>query len=158
MAKILQAARRAYDLVLIDAPPLLAVADPAIIAPLVDSVMLTVRINKNGRRPVEHAARILSDIEVEPAAVIVNGVDQDAKASYGYGTYSRDQYGYVGHYHDRYAAADVGVDVGVDRERNIAPPPHSPQIGRTGKNRTPAPGVAVTGANTFPTSQTPISR
>jgi succinoglycan biosynthesis transport protein ExoP len=155
MARILQAARRAYDLILIDAPPLLAVADPAIIAPLVDSVILTVRINKNGRRPVEHAARILQDIDVRPAAVIVNGVDQDGKASYGYGTYSRDQYGYVGHYHDHYAATDVGVD----RDRNIAPPPHSPHIGRTGQNRTPAPtGVTVTGSDTFQTSQTPISR
>jgi capsular exopolysaccharide synthesis family protein len=77
LAKVLQDARRVYDLVLIDAPPLLAVADPAIIAPLVDSVILTVRVSKNGRRPVEHAARILEDIDARAAAVIVNGVDQD---------------------------------------------------------------------------------
>lgn len=107
LPKLLQEARREYDLVLIDAPPLLAVADPAIIAPLVDSVILTVRVNKNGRRPVEHAIRILHDIEVPAAAVVVNGVDKDAKSSYGYGSYSRDQYGYIGHYHERYSSADV---------------------------------------------------
>jgi capsular exopolysaccharide synthesis family protein len=94
-----------YDLVLIDAPPLLAVADPAIIAPLVDAVVLTVRVSKNGRRPVEHAAKILDDLNIRPSAVVVNGVDQDAK-TYGYGAYSRDGYGYVGHYHNRYSAAD----------------------------------------------------
>jgi capsular exopolysaccharide synthesis family protein len=93
-----------YDLVLIDAPPLLAVADPAIIAPMVDAVVLTVRVSKNGRRPVEHAARILDALNVQPSAVVVNGVDQEAK-TYGYGTYSRDEYGYVGHYHQRYSAA-----------------------------------------------------
>ncbi len=95
-----------YDLVLIDAPPLLAVADPAIIAPIVDSVVLTVRVSKNGRRPVEQAAKILHDLDIQPTAVIVNGVDQDAK-SYGYGNYQRDKYGYVGHYHNQYAATDV---------------------------------------------------
>ena len=104
---MLKEARRSYDLVLIDAPPLLAVADPAIIAPSVDSVVLTVRVNKNGRRPVENAVRILEDIEVTPVAVIVNGVDSEAKKSYGYGSYSRDHYGYVGHYHNQYAAKDV---------------------------------------------------
>jgi capsular exopolysaccharide synthesis family protein len=104
---LLKEARRSYDLVLIDAPPLLAVADPAIIAPSVDSVVLTVRVNKNGRRPVENAVRILDDIDVTPAAVIVNGIDGEAKKTYGYGAYSRDHYGYVGHYHNQYAAKDV---------------------------------------------------
>ncbi len=40
--------RKEFDLILIDAPPLLAVADPSIIAPLVDSVLLTVQVRKNG--------------------------------------------------------------------------------------------------------------
>ncbi|QDT06016.1 Tyrosine-protein kinase YwqD [Rubripirellula lacrimiformis] len=95
-----------FDLVLIDAPPLLAVADPAIIAPIVDSVVMTIRVSKNGRRPVEQATKILQDIGMQPSAVIVNGVDQDAK-SYGYGNYQRDRYGYVGHYHNQYAATNT---------------------------------------------------
>lgn len=97
-----------YDLVLIDAPPLLAVADPAIIARHVDSVVLTVRVRKNGRRPVEQACKILQDIGVAPAAVVVNGVDQGGKG-YGYGSQSRDRYGYVGEYHQQYCAKDVGT-------------------------------------------------
>jgi len=116
---LLKEARRKYDLVLIDAPPLLAVADPAIIAPSVDAVVLTVRVNKNGRRPVENAVRVLQDIEVQPVAVIVNGIDTDAKSSYGYGAYSRDHYGYVGHYHQQYAAKDV------DSGHDVVHPPHS---------------------------------
>ncbi len=125
-AALLQEARAAYDLVLIDAPPLLAVADPAIIAPLVDSVILTVRINKNGRRPVEHATRILQDIDVQAAAVIVNAIEKDAKASYyGYGSYSKEQYGYIGHYHERYTARDVpSRDVDSTPPRPAVQPPH----------------------------------
>ena len=104
MAKMLTEASKNYDLILVDAPPLLAVADPAIIAPLVDSVILTMRVNKNGRRPVEHAVKILSDISILPSAVIVNGVERSAKKSYGYGRNSSDQYGYVGKYHSTYSA------------------------------------------------------
>jgi succinoglycan biosynthesis transport protein ExoP len=152
LARTLQAACRDYDLVLIDAPPLLAVADPAIIAPLVDSVILTVRINKNGRRPVEHAARILQDIDVKPAAVIVNGVDNDAKGSYGYGNYSRDQYGYVGHYHDRYAAADVEPE----HNRSMIQAPHKPHVGPTSRHAIPGLGARME-SGSIPPSQTPIS-
>ncbi len=114
LKEILEQAKQVYDLVLVDAPPLLAVADPAIIAPMVDSVILTIRVCKNGRRPVETAVKILADIDVQPAAVIVNGVERSAQKSY-YGRYQKDQYGYVGHYHENYAA----VDVKNDKERLV---------------------------------------
>ena len=120
-----------YDLILIDAPPLLAVADPAIIAPQVDAIVLTVRVSKNGRRPVEQAAKILQDVEIEPSAVVVNGVDQDVK-TYGYGTYNRDGYGYVGHYHEKYAATDTDrdhINVAAPNEASpIAPAPTAARV------------------------------
>ena len=99
--------RDQYDLVLIDAPPLLAVADPAIIAPLVDAVTLTVQVKKNGRRPVERAAQILSDVGIQPTALIVNSTSSGNKGTgyYGYSsTYARESYSYVGYYNDEYAA------------------------------------------------------
>lgn len=107
LGSILEEAKDHFDLVLIDAPPLLAVADPAIIAPLVDAVMLTVRVNKNGRRPVEHAVKLLTDIGISPVAAIVNGVDRSAQKSYGYGKYSKDRYGYVGKYSADYTAKEI---------------------------------------------------
>lgn len=112
---MLKEAKEHFDLILIDAPPLLAVTDPAIIAPLVDSVLLTLRINKNGRRPVELAAKILQDIDVTPTAVIVNGVEGRANKSYSYGAYKGNGYGYVGHYHSNYSArsVDASKDVAV---------------------------------------------
>lgn len=144
LAQLLEAACKEYDLVFIDAPPLLAVADPAIIAPLVDSVILTVRISKNGRRPVEHAARILEDIDVTPAAVVVNGVDNEAKTYYGYGSYSSDPYGYIGHYHSDYSAMDAPADGKKPRENQK----------RQRKSAVPAPAL---GAHTRHTSNTPVS-
>lgn len=107
LPRLLGALQKHYDLVLIDAPPILAVADPAIIAPLVDAVVLTVRIRKNGRRVVEQAIKTLKDQEIELTGVVVNGVDNDAK-TYRYGE-AGDGYGgsYIGKYHHQYAAADT---------------------------------------------------
>ncbi len=106
LQKLINEAKQHFDLILIDAPPLLAVTDPAIIAPITDSVLLTVKISKNGRRPVEHALKLLKDVSITPSAVIVNGVDASASRTYSHGAYKRNQYGYVGHYHERYSAAN----------------------------------------------------
>lgn len=147
LSKLLQDARRQYDLVLIDAPPLLAVADPAIIAPIVDSVILTVRVNKNGRRPVEHAVRMLEDIEVPVGAVIVNGVDNDVKAAYGYGAYAKDHYGYVGRYHDRYSSKEV-----EDRKPSTLPPPHDKRERPRARAASPTCAVEIPNSISSPNS------
>ena len=110
LMRLFQHACESYDLVLVDAPPVLAVADPAIIAPFVDSVLLTVRVIKNGRGIVDDAIRILDDIQIQPTAVIVNGIDKNAIRSYQYGGYGRNKYGYVGRYHQEYAATETPSD------------------------------------------------
>jgi len=118
-----------------------AVADPAIIAPMVDSVLMTVCVHKNGRRPVEHAVRILDDVGIQPAAVIVNGMESETKGSYGYGSYSREQYGYIGHYHGRYAAADTTIQSAT----SDAHPEHRRTDQRTDyRHRTIVPAAALT--------------
>ena len=116
---MLEEARRLYDLVLIDAPPLLAVTDPAIIATLADAVVLTVQIQKNGRRPVQRAREILDDVNVTPVGIIVNNSDEKAKG-YGYShDYYGDAYGYVGKYYDDYSAPDAPVRTRKNREAVI---------------------------------------
>lgn len=128
LMRLFQHACNAFDLVLVDAPPVLAVADPAIIAPYVDSVLLTVRVIKNGRGIVEDAIRILDDIQVTPAAVIVNGIDKNAIRSYQYGGYGRNKYGYVGRYHQQYAASDAVTPKPQSSEGRpaTAPAPNTP--------------------------------
>jgi len=109
MASLVDEAKRHFDIVLIDAPPLLAVADPSIVAPLVDGVVLAVRITKNGRRAVERAGKVLSEIGITPLALIVNAVDHRGAKSYGYGLYQKDEYGYIGKYHQQYSIQEPPV-------------------------------------------------
>jgi capsular exopolysaccharide synthesis family protein len=87
--------REQYDFVLIDTPPLLAVTDPAVVAPRVDAVLLALRIVKNGRPQAERAKEILASLETPVLGVVVNGV---ALKGPGYGGYGHD--GYYHGYHE----------------------------------------------------------
>lgn len=102
---LLDQCRKRFDFVLIDAPPVLAVADPVIIAPLADSVLMALKIRKNGRRSVERAAQVLRDVDVTPVGLVVNSTDRKSNKNYGYSDrYNLDRYSYVGKYNDYYSA------------------------------------------------------
>jgi capsular exopolysaccharide synthesis family protein len=125
----LDLARQTYDVILIDTPPLLAVADPSIVADEVDGVFLTVRIEKNNRTLVERATEVLTDKGIAIEGVIVNSRNSRsnhyAYSSYDY--YGKKQYGYVASYR-RYYEANDGDDAGSAPRRKRS----------SGKRTTPA--------------------
>jgi len=89
--QFLEVARRQYDFVLLDSPPLLAVSDPAVVAPRVDGVLLTIRIEKNGRPGAVQARDMLASLGADVLGVVINGLNRDS--NYGYGYYG-SKYGY----------------------------------------------------------------
>jgi capsular exopolysaccharide synthesis family protein len=90
--EVLDQLRGLYDIVVVDTPPLLAVTDPSVVAPRVDSVLLTIRLSKNARSEAERARQILVGLGATILGVVVNGIDPRAGGSgYGYGRYG---YGY----------------------------------------------------------------
>lgn len=87
--------REKYDFVLVDTPPMLAVTDPGTVAPRVDGVLLTIRINKRTRTEALRATAMLSTLGANVLGVVVNGIS--AQQGYGYrkyGTSGQYQYGY----------------------------------------------------------------
>lgn len=98
-AELIAWAETHYDQVLIDCPPVMAASDAAIVARIVDGIMLVVQPEKNHRRLVLRAVESLQAFRVNLIGVIANRIT-DAKQgyyeySYGYG------YGYGTHYgHD----------------------------------------------------------
>ena len=51
-----------FEHVIFDSPPLLAVSDPAVMAPRVDGVVLAIRVEKNGRPEVLRAREMLTSV------------------------------------------------------------------------------------------------
>ena len=60
--QLLEVLREKFDFVLVDSPPLLAVTDPAIVAPLVDGVLLVLRLTKHARSGIRRSRAILDSL------------------------------------------------------------------------------------------------
>ncbi len=99
---ILDDLRSAFDFVLVDTPPLLAVSDPCIVAPRIDGLLMTIRVSKNGRPAAERARDLLTGLKVNCLGLVVNGVGKHgAMTGYGY-----DHYRYADEYTTSYTTAD----------------------------------------------------
>ncbi len=87
----LEELRNTYEFVIVDTPPLLAVSDPAAVAPRVDGVLLTFRMTKKVRPAAERAREQLGALGANVLGVVVNGwsggsrgYDYNYGSSYGY--------------------------------------------------------------------------
>jgi len=104
--QILADLKDAYDFVIVDTPPVLAVSDPGNVAARVDGVILVVRLTKNSRPAAEHAYEALSALGANLLGVVVNAGESrgGGYADYNYG--SRAGYRYADYeYSDKYGDA-----------------------------------------------------
>lgn len=88
-----------YDRVVVDSAPLLAVSDTLLIAHSVDILCLVVRSFLTPRKMVLRAAKLLADIDVKPAGIILNCLPSGSGSSYDY--YYGRHYGTYGTYGSR---------------------------------------------------------
>jgi polysaccharide biosynthesis transport protein len=84
LGQILQQARKEYDLILLDSPPVLAVSDPCIVSPHVDGMLLVVRMRKNRRATLQRTRETLQAHGVPLLGVIANGIDEEIATASGY--------------------------------------------------------------------------
>ena len=133
-ARFCEQLREAFDIVLIDSPPLLAVADPAILSRHTDGNLLVLRVENNRRSMVQSAINVLHDQRAGFDGVIVNSQEAKSK-SFGYSAYnyySKDQYGYVDGYRRYYESADEtgNASNGHHPRKNGKPLNGQPQLSR----------------------------
>ncbi|MCX6399630.1 MAG: polysaccharide biosynthesis tyrosine autokinase [Propionibacteriales bacterium] len=76
--------RSSYDMVIIDAPPLLPVADASVLAKLADGVIIVVRHGKTTKDQVNEAINRLNQVGARLYGVVVNMVAKRAIGSYYY--------------------------------------------------------------------------
>ena len=90
MADLLQRVREDYDVVVIDAPPLLPVTDAALLAARSDSALLVVRHGSTKRAQLRAALQRLRAVGGRPLGVVLNMTPSRLLASRYY-TYATDQ-------------------------------------------------------------------
>jgi capsular exopolysaccharide synthesis family protein len=100
-AELLNSFRDDYDFILLDCPPVLAVADPCIVASHVDGVVLTVKLPDNTRPQVNRAKEMLDAVRAHMIGIVVNGCEMGHGASYSRYAYG---YGYGGYKNRGYNA------------------------------------------------------
>ncbi len=99
--EILNELRAAYDYVLVDTPPVLAVSDPSAVAPRVDGIILVFRMTRDAKPTVERAKNDLLAVGGRIFGVVVNAArDRDAGYSYGYSYRYNYRYSYAYRYAD----------------------------------------------------------
>jgi len=80
--------RDQFDLVMIDSPPVLPVADPCIVSSHVDSVAMVIRIGNDSKPEAVRAQELLIDVGAKVLGIIVNGA-VDGRSDYEYGVYGK---------------------------------------------------------------------
>ena len=74
MKEVLEVVKKDFDAVFIDAPPVLAVLDPVIIASLVDAVVFVLKEGKTSRKPLVKAVNELNKAQANIIGVVFNDV------------------------------------------------------------------------------------
>ncbi|MDQ3640713.1 MAG: polysaccharide biosynthesis tyrosine autokinase [Actinomycetota bacterium] len=97
-----------FDMVLVDAPPLLAVADAMTLAPVVDAVLFVAEAENTSRAAVDLAISQLDQVRAHVIGAVLNNFDPSKARAYstGYEGYYASSYGR----HARIKGRDKGRD------------------------------------------------
>jgi polysaccharide biosynthesis transport protein len=94
LAEVIEEATREYDLVVLDAPPLLGFAEPLQMATAVDGVIVVARAGDTSRKALSTVLTTLLRLRANLVGVVLNEVHREVSAGYYY---------YYGHYSKYYS-------------------------------------------------------
>ncbi|MEM8855557.1 MAG: AAA family ATPase, partial [Pseudomonadota bacterium] len=94
--------RESYDLVVLDLPPVLSVADATIVADVSDAILYCVQWDETPRGAVLEGLREFSTVDTAVSGLVLTMVDEKRATSYGYSSYGYGYYrnSYTSHYID----------------------------------------------------------
>jgi len=93
LTQLLEEAMAEYDLVVLDAPPLLGFAEPLEMAAAVDGVVVVTRAGQTTRKSVAAVLAILARLRANTLGIVLNEVRQDMSESYYYHGHYAKYYG-----------------------------------------------------------------
>ncbi len=97
MVDLLEEASKDYDLIVIDAPPILGFAEPLQLATAVDGVLVVTRAGETSRKAVATVLATLDRLRTNVVGLVLNQVKKNMS----------DSYSYYGYYRTYYSRADL---------------------------------------------------
>ena len=101
MQKFLDRVRDEFDVVVVDTPPLLAVADALLVTRQADTCLLVCSANSTTIHALDTASSMLRDVGANLAGVVLNKMEGSSSSGYGYGY----GYSYQNYYGEKPVAA-----------------------------------------------------
>ena len=92
LAELLEDAASEFDLVVLDAPPLLGFAEPLQMATAVDGVLVVARAGQTSRKAVANVLATLHRLRAKVVGIVLNEVHKELSDSYYYYGYYRSYY------------------------------------------------------------------
>lgn len=109
LREVLDELRGKFDRIVVDSSPVLAVRDPLLLAPLVDTSCLIIRAGHSPGKASVQAIRLMAEANVPAAGVVLNAVRQGSGSYYAYSYRTYGTYGSKGVYGEQPAAVDPTV-------------------------------------------------
>lgn len=97
-AEFLDNARKTYDAIIIDTPPVLVVPDARVIGQSVDAILYTVKWDSTTRTQVREGLRMFETVNLKVTGLVLGQIDAKGMKRYGYG----GEYGAYGAYGAKY--------------------------------------------------------
>lgn len=92
LSELIEEASEEFDLVVLDAPPLLGFAEPLQMATAVDAVVIVARAGQTTRKAVGSVITLLTRLRVKVVGLVLNEVHKELSDSYYYYGYYRSYY------------------------------------------------------------------
>jgi len=108
MFQFLEEASQKYDRVILDCPPISAVADPLVIGSMSDGILFVTKFNKIRREHAQRSVQRIQDAGIHIIGLVLNDIDFEGKDSYYYSYYYYQNRYYSSHYRSRTGGDDGG--------------------------------------------------
>jgi capsular exopolysaccharide synthesis family protein len=114
MQRTMQQLRQQADLIVLDSPPLLSVADSLVLAGFTDAVLMVCVPGSSHRRALRRARLLLAQTGRSISGVVLNKVESKP----GYGDYYGGYYSYYHYYDDREPEPEAAASGGRRHARH----------------------------------------
>jgi capsular exopolysaccharide synthesis family protein len=108
MLQFLEEVSSRYDRVILDCPPVSAVADPLVVGAMCDGMIFVTKFNKIRREHARRSVQRITEAGIHVIGLVLNDIDFEGRDSYYYSYHYYQNRYYASHYRSRGAASEAG--------------------------------------------------